>query len=543
MEKKEPIYITGHMHPDTDSIASAIAMTFFMRAKGERAVACRLGPVNPETAWLLKRFGFEEPKLLKDARKKISEIEIDEPVFATPEMTVSDVLKEMNDHDRGSLAVCQDDGKLVGYISKSDLANLGLGDTAAEIDLLQKTDVYHLAEAIDGTVIYDDPQVHVNGKVSIIALSTTKTKNYDITDRIVIVGDDPESQKKLIEKGAGVLIAVWCQNFREDVLEAAKKHHCPVIRSGHGSMNTTRYLFLAPPIRLIMKTPKVFREDEFVEDAARKMMKTRYRSYPVVDLEGRLRGYIARFHVLNYTNKKLILVDHNEFSQSVHAVEKAQILQVIDHHRINDFATSQPVSFRNEIVGSTATIVTTMYRENQIPMSPQMAGLLLGAVLSDTLLFQSPTTTRKDHEVANVLAAVADLDIEEFGKEMFAASADNGKGSIHDAIVQDIKYYEIGGCKTMISQCIVSSIQNIHDREQEIQAELERLAEKKNLDLIVAAFSSIVDYGSVFYAAGERSDKVREAFPDPEGEPHSLQTGILSRKLQILPKLTSALNE
>jgi manganese-dependent inorganic pyrophosphatase len=234
-------------------------------------------------------------------------------------------------------------------------------------------------------------------------------------------------------------------------------------------------------------------------------------------------------------------VDHNEFSQSVKAVEKAQILEVVDHHRINDFATTQPVSFRNEIVGSTATIIATMFRENQIPLSKEMAGLLLGAVLSDTLLFQSPTTTQKDIDTANILAAIADLDIGTFGREMFAVSAANMKHSLKENIVQDIKYYDINGCRTMISQCMVSSVRSLIGRENEIQAILDSLVEKKGLNLIVAAFTSITEEGSVFFAGGEKKEAVQEAFPDHSEVGHDLQKGILSRKSQILPMITEVL--
>lgn len=536
-QQEEPVYITGHRHPDTDSVVSAIAFAFFKRSQGVHAIPCRLGPLNHETSWLLKKFGFEEPMLLKDARKTLGEIEIDSPVYVTPDMTVLETVQVMEENDRSSLAVLDEKKQLAGFVSKSDLASLGLGDTAAEIELLKHTGMKHLARAIDGEIVYDDAQYHINGKVSIITLASTKTANYEIQDRIVIVGDDPQSQLDLIEKGAGVLIAVWSSRIHEDVLKAAKEHHCPIIRSGHGSVNTMRYLFLAPPVSLIMKKPVLFHDTEFVEDVGKKMMKNRFRSYPVIDHDGNLKGYVSRYHVLDYSNKKLILVDHNEFSQSVHGVEKAQILQVIDHHRINDFATSQPVSFRNEIVGSTATIITTMFRENQIPLTREMAGILLGAILSDTLLFQSPTTTETDHKNADILAAIADLDIESFGKEMFAASAASDDQSMHDMIVSDIKYYDISGCRTMISQVITADLDSVKMRSHEIELELETLASKKHLDLIVTAFSSIGDHGSIFYSAGDQASKCQEAFPDTNGL-HTLQKNILSRKQQILPMLT-----
>lgn len=542
MENQEPIYITGHQHPDTDSIASAIGYAFFKRAMGIKAIPCRLGPVNTETAYLLKRFGFPEPMLLEDARKQIREIEIDPPDFITPETTVFDTIHRMHDHDRSSFAVLNEDQSIAGFISKSDLANIGLGDTAAEIELLKHTSMYHIAEAINGKIIYNDEDTHISGKVSIIALSKNGTSSYDIKDRIVIVGDDPEAQRDLIEHGAGLLIVVWSKKIHADVIETAKKHHCPIIISGHGSMNTSRYLYLAPPVKLIMKTPRTFRDTDLVEDAAESMMKTRFRNYPVVDKEGHLVGYINRFHIMNYKNKKIILVDHNEFAQSAKAVEKAQILEVVDHHRINDFATQQPVSFRNEIVGSTATIITTMFREKQIPIPQNLAGLLLGAVISDTLLFQSPTTTKQDHDVANILAALADLDVDTFGREMFSATAASPDKSIRDMIRQDIKFFNISGNSVMIAQVNVSSALEMCSRRHDILTAMNELTNKKELDLLVVAFTSVIENGSVIFMTGEKAMRARSAFPNCNEEENSLQEGVLSRKAQILPRVTAALS-
>ena len=542
LTSQEPVYITGHQHPDSDSVVSAIAYAFFKRAQGIRAIPCRLGPVGNETRYLLERFGFDEPVYLADARKSLKEIELDSPIAITADMTVYETIRHMHETERASFAVVDADRKVIGYVSKSDLATIGLGDTAVGIELLRHTSAKDIAKTISGELVYDDDEMHLNGKVSIVALSESGIENYEVKDRIVIIGNDPTAQKRLIEKDAGMLIIVWAKEADEDVLKKAKQHHCPVILSGHGTMNTSRYIFFAPRVELIMqRKPTVFSDSEFVEDAGIKMARTRFRSYPVVDEEGRLAGYVSRSHILSYKNKKIILVDHNEFSQSVKAVEKAQILEVVDHHRINDFATSQPVSFRNEIVGSTATIIATMFRENQIPISKELGGLLLGAVLSDTLLFQSPTTTQKDIDTAHILAAIADLDISEFGEEMFDVSAANMKQSLKETIVQDIKYYDINGCHTMISQCMVSSVRALIGREKEIQGILESLVEKKQLNLVVAAFTSIAEEGSVFFAAGEKMSAVQDAFPDTSEVGHDLQKGILSRKSQILPKLTAVL--
>lgn len=545
MKKKDPVYITGHRHPDTDSIASSIAYAFFKRSMGVHAVPCRLGALNGETRYLLSRFGFPEPVLLQDARMKLSEIEMDSPVSITPDTTIYETLQIMQEDNRAYCGVVDEKQHLLGMVTKSDLAVVGLNDTAMSIDILAHTPAENIRKTINGTIIYDDENAYINGKVSIIAMTELdRLENFNVKDRIVIVGANIEAQLKLIELGAGMLIVVWTDTIDEAVLASAKAHHCPIIRSGHGSMNTSRYLYFAPSVERIMKKKLVaFHSNELAEDVGNKMLKSRYRVYPVVDAEDRLVGYISRYHIMDAKKRKLILVDHNEFSQSVNAVDKGKVLEVIDHHRINDFSTSQPVSFRNEIVGSTATIVAMIFRENRILIPANLAGLLLGAILSDTMNFHSPTTTERDISNANILAAIADLDIEDFAEELFTIASNQEKVSFSDMINQDLKIYDIHSCKLSISQVIVSSAKETLENEKEIASALEQFSRKKQIDLAVLVFTSILENGSVVYAGGNRASWAIEAFPDREGEEHTFRENLLSRKQQILPALTSVIND
>ncbi len=545
MKKKDPVYITGHRHPDTDSIASSIAYAFFKRSMGIHAVPCRLGALNGETRYLLSRFGFPEPVLLQDARMKLSEIEMDSPVSITPDTTIYETLQIMQEDNRAYCGVVDEKQHLLGMVTKSDLAVVGLNDTAMSIDILAHTPVENIRKTINGTIIYDDENAYINGKVSIIAMTELdRLENFNVKDRIVIVGANVQAQLKLIQLGAGMLIVVWTDTVDEAVIASAKEHHCPIIRSGHGSMNTSRYLYFAPSVERIMKKKLVaFHSNELAEDVGNKMLKSRYRVYPVVDAEDRLVGYISRYHIMDAKKRKLILVDHNEFSQSVNAVDKGKVLEVIDHHRINDFSTSQPVSFRNEIVGSTATIVAMIFRENRILIPANLAGLLLGAILSDTMNFHSPTTTERDISNANILAAIADLDIEDFAEEIFTIASNQDKVSFSDMINQDLKIYDIHSCKLSISQVIVPSARETRADEKEIAGALEHFSRKKQIDLAVLIFTSILENGSVVYAGGNRASWAIEAFPDQEGEEHTFQENLLSRKQQILPALTSVIND
>ena len=538
------VYVTGHKHPDTDSIAAAIGYAFYKRANGVKAIPCRLGKLSAETKYLLERFGFEEPMLLDDARYKLGEINLDEPVSISPDKTLFEAIRVLAKNNRQICSVVDDDGKLLGIVTRSDAADIAMGDTDSTARLLKDTPIECIKTAINGRIIYEAKGREMNGSVGVIAITSEDLSRFEVKDRIIITGSDAKAQSEMIRLGAAVLIVVRADDVAPEVVELAKECNCSIIISGHGTMNTSRYVYFAPRVSQMMVTnPIKFYASELVEDAGRKMLRSRFHAYPVIDDDEKLLGYVSRYHVMNTGSKKLILVDHNEFSQSVRGIEKAEVLEVIDHHRINDFSTNQPVAFRNEIIGSSATIVATIFRENQIPLPKNLAGLILGAILSDTLKFQSPTTTLKDIATAQFLAGIAGLDIDEFAKEMFSVSANIKGKTLNELLNQDIKFFNIEGCKTMISQVIVTSADIARKMESQVQELLDQFVKKKELDLCLMAFTSILENGSVVFAAGDKAAWAAEAFPNKEGETLSLQQGVLSRKSQILPRITAVVQK
>ena len=542
--EQDRVYITGHKHPDTDSVASAIGYAFYKRANGVKAVPCRLGKLSAETRYLLDRFGFEQPMLLEDARYKLGEIELDKPVSISQDKTLCEAIRVLKKSNLQICSVLDDDGRLLGLVTNSDAAAMYMGDRASTAKILRETPVECIGKAVAGKVVYNDPGTRSNGRVRIVALTKEKITDFDFKDMILITGNDPKVHRELILMGAAMLIVIRTEEVAPEVIEAARENHCSIIVSGYDTIDTSRYVYFAPRVTQIMtRNPVKFYDKELVEDAGRKMLKSRFHAYPVINDKEKLLGYVSRYHVMNTGNKKLILVDHNEFSQSVRGIEKAEVLEVIDHHRINDFSTSNPVAFRNEIIGSSATIVATVFRENQIPFPKNLAGLLLGAILSDTLKFQSPTTTPKDKATAEFLAGIAGLDIDEFAMDMFSVSANIKGKTVSELLNQDIKFFNIEGCKTMISQVIVSSSDTARSMERQVQKVLDEFTKKKGLDLCVMAFTSILENGSVIYASGDKSAWAFEAFPNKEGEVMTLQTGVLSRKSQLIPRLTAVIQK
>ena len=538
MAQDNRIYVTGHKDPHADSVAAAIAYAAYKREQGFDAVPCVLGRINKESQYLLDRFGFEKPILLETAQVCLGEVDLASPCSINPETTILETVHLMEKEKREGFAVVSDDNKVIGWVSKSDLANITLSGTQNAHDMLRDTPTDYIAKTINGKILYSDEKRHLNGQISILTMTNKENlEDYEVTDKIVITGGNKKALKSLIEKGAGMLIIIWEKEISDSILKLAKEHHCSVILSGYGAMNTSRYVYFAPPVRMVMATkPMKFYVHELMEDAGKKMARTQYRAFPVVDEDERLVGYLMRSHILNYNDKQLILVDHNEFSQSVKGIEKARVLEVIDHHRVTDFSTSRPVSFRNEIVGSTCTIIATIFRENQVPIDENLAGLMLGGLLSDTMNLQTPTTTDKDRQTANILAALAGLDLDQFTEELFSLTEDEG-GSLEELMNRDIMFEDYMGIRMMITKVNVPQVEPYRDRADDMQHALDLLTKSKSADLGILSITSALENRSILFASGNKADWLYEAFPNTEGENHSVQEGLISRKMQILPKL------
>ena len=558
MAQDNRIYVTGHKNPHADSVAAAIAYAEYKKAQGYDAIPCVLGKINKESQYLLDRFGFEKPLFLETAQVRLDEVDLADPYSITPETTIFETVGLMKKEDREGFAVVDENNLVIGWVSKSDLANIALNDTKYSHSMLKDTPTEYIAKTINGRIHYDDDQRHLNGKVSILTMTNKENlEDYEVTDRIVITGGNKKAQKILIEKGAGMLIIIWETSVDESVLKLAKEqtsvddsvlklakeHHCTIITSGYGAMNTSRFLYFAPPVRMMMTLkPMKFYGHELAEDAGRKMARTQFRAFPVVDDDNHLVGYAMRSHILNYNDKQLILVDHNEFSQSVKGIEKARVLEVIDHHRVTDFSTSRPVSFRNEIVGSTCTIIATIFRENQVPIEENLAGLMLGGLLSDTMNLQTPTTTDKDRQTANILAALAGLDLDQFSEELFSLTEDEG-GSLEELMSRDIIFEDVMGVRLMLTKVNVPQVEPYRDRAEDMQQALDLLTKNKNADIGILSITSALENRSILFSSGEKGNWLFEAYPDKEGEPHSVQEGLVSRKMQMLPKLSKVISK
>ncbi len=538
------VYVVGHRHPDSDSVCAAIGYAELKQHLGMNAIACRLGHINHETSYLLDKFNFRKPIYLDDARSQLYEINMDEPISINVETTIFDAYNLMQKEDKQTLVVVDDKGILLGMITNSNLSQVAMGDTAKSIELLKKTPIEYISKTIKGKLLYAPKQTRLNGKVSIIAIAASKLDNYELDNRTVIVGNDTQAQLEVIAKDAACLIVVWANSVSPAVLQAAQEKGCAVILSGHGTLNTARYLFFSSPIKDIMTSNLVtFNKLEYVNEVAKKITKTRFRSYPVVDDQNRVYGLVSRYHVLNSKNKNIILVDHNEVSQSVENVMDAEILEIIDHHRIGDIQTSNPIMFRNQLVGSTSTIVAKMYKEHNIEISKNMAGLLLGAMISDTLNFNSPTTTKTDLEISEELAEIAELDIEEFAKELFSMGANLTNRSMSEIIEHDIKEYTISNYRFRLGQVNIYNLDELQEIKTNLIDEMESYCKNEKLDLLLMIFTSIEKNGSIMYYAGKEKWIVEEAYPSVMHDEDIFIEHVVSRKKQIIPRISVVISE
>ncbi len=544
VNRQDLVYVVGHKYPDTDSIVSSIAYAHLKQSLGMNAVACRLGPINDETQYLLDRFDQSKPLLLKDARATLEEIEMDDVRTITIDTTIREAMDIMNKTGIQALAVVNQKNQLLGVVTNSNLSYVAVGDTAHTIDMLSRTSVENIAKTIEGRIVYAPLDFSFNGKVSIVAIASTKLKHYELEKRLVIIGNDVQAQIDAIEKGAACIITVWTDSIAPQVVEKAKEYNCAIVMSSLGTLNTSRYLFFSPTVKEVMTTDLVFfNKSEFVEEVGRRMLKTRYRSYPVLDDQNRIYGFISRYHVLNRRSKRLILVDHNEYSQSVEGIEEAEVLEVIDHHKIGDLSTTKPILFRNEIIGSTASIIAKIYNEYRIEIPKHIAALLLGALISDTLNLKSPTTTVQDHEIAQQLATTAGLEVEAFAKDIFEITSSLKKKSYKEIITQDIKKFTISGQHVMVSQVVVYEFSEVKKLVDDFNKGMDEFVKENYLDLLVVVFTSVSDNGSIILGAGKLDAAVREAFPNNKGEKLSILSDVVSRKNQIIPRLAVAIDQ
>jgi len=544
---KNIIYVTGHRNPDTDSICSAIAYAEFKNKTGKiPAVAIRLGATNLETQFILNYFNVPEPELVTTVKTQISDLDIDIVAPISPDISLKMAWSIMKKNKIRTLPVIDENDRLAGVASISNLAASYLDIWDNSILAKSNTTLENILDTLSAKCVYrPETTFKITGKIIVAAMNPESTKSVIEAGDIAICGDRQDSQCLIISSKACLLIITGNHPPVDEVVKLAKANDCVIILTPYDTFTASRLITQSIPIDYVMTKKDVlsFNTDDFIEDIKYIMLETRYRSYPVINENNKVIGSVSRYHLISQNRKKVILMDHNERTQSVLGLEDAEILEIIDHHRIADVQTGFPIYFRNEPVGSTSTIVASIFFENGIRPSKNAAGLLCAAIISDTLLLKSPTSTIVDELVLKRLAQIANLNVEEFAKEMFKAGTSLEGKTAQEIFYQDFKTFSLNNYKVGVSQVGTMYIDGFDPLKEDIITLMNKKSKESNYDILLLMLTDILNGGSVLIAAGEHKDVVSKAFNVTLTDNGVYIPGIVSRKKQVIPPIAAAINQ
>lgn len=543
---RDKVYITGHRNPDSDSICAAIAYSEF-KNKTQRinAIPIRLGEISRETQFILDHFGVEPPQLVQTVKPQIVDLKIDTVAPIASDISLKMAWSIMKKKNIKTLPVIYPNEKLAGIVSVSNLASSYLDIWDNYVLAKSKTKLSNILETLSAQIVYlSDENLELKGKV-VVSMMEPNDRNLIEAEDICICGDREVVQEFVLKCNARLMIITNNTTPSEKIIELAKEKGCTIISTPYDSFTAARLIPQSIPIEYVMTKNNVitFSTNDFIEDIKDIMLETRYRSYPVLDEDGSVVGSISRYHLITQQRKKVILVDHNEKTQSVDGLEDANILEIIDHHRIGDIQTGQPIYFRNEPVGSTSTIVANIFFENGIRPSKKVAGLLCGAIISDTLLLKSPTATIVDEIILKRLAEIASIDIEKFAQEMFKAGTSLEGKSPKELLYQDFKIFNIGNFKVGVGQITTTYMDGFSPLIDDLKTLMDEKVTQGKFDIIILMVTDIFKSSSLFIVCGEHKEVFSRAFNIKLNKGTAYLDKIVSRKKQVIPPLTEVINQ
>ncbi|MGI6212460.1 MAG: putative manganese-dependent inorganic diphosphatase [Anaerovoracaceae bacterium] len=541
MAEERKIIIVGHKNPDTDSICSAIAYADIRNriTNSHRYVPMRAGEVSSETRYALRRFNVPVPNYIGDVGSQVCDMEIRRTPGVSRDITIQKAWDIMGENEAVTLPITED-GKVIGLITKGDIAEAFMDSEDSTFLSETKPRYADIAETVEGEILMGHGEEHFDhGKVLIGAAHVKHMQSAIEPGDLVILVDRSENQIGAIEKGAGCLILCFGAEASDEVLKLAEENNVVLIRTELDTFSVSRAINKSIPIGSLMMTENIisFRTDDYTDKVRAVMSKTRHRAFPVIDDNDNYVGTVSRRNLLGIQKKQIILVDHNEKSQAVDNIDDADILEIIDHHRLGTLQTLQPIYFTNQPVGCTATIIYQMYIEKGIEVSPSIAGLLCSAIISDTLLFHSPTCTTSDKMAAGALALIADIDLEGFATEMFEAGSDLSNKSSEELFYQDYKKFTFGGTSFGVGQISSMSTDELASIKERILPLLSHECGKNGVSMVFFLLTSIRNSSSELLCYGDRADEIVEsAFRGAEKTDGGyLLEGLLSRKKQLIP--------
>lgn len=538
------VYVTGHKNPDTDTIASAIGYAEFKNlvdAEGDYAPA-RLGEVNPQTAWALEKSGAEEPALLEHIMLRVRDVMSRDVAVAHKNDPLRNVGQTMARRNISQVPIVDDDGSLVGIITERNLARMYVRESKGASSFKESpVSVGAMLEVLEGDLLAGEDR-ESSGQLWVISMGVDSMGKSMEPGDVVVVGDRPEAQRRAIELGAGVLVISNGVPPEGEVIEMAKEHDTTVVLSPLDSYVTSRLIQLSVPCWEVMSdNPLTVDPDDLITDITEQVMEVHYRAAIAVDGSSRVPvGVVTRTNLLNPKPRRVLLVDHAEVGQSVKGVERAEVVEILDHHHVGDIETASPIPATFDPVGSTATLVIERYKAAGLRPEEPTAKMLLAAILSDTVILNSPTTTDRDREVVRVLEEYLDLDAEDFGREMFEASSDVTDLSAGDIVNRDAKEYGTSaGGRVSVSQ-IETVGAGLLERKDELLAALKDLRDENGYDFSALMVTDITEGGTQLLCVGDCSPVEKAFDARPQNGVIDLP-GVMSRKKQVAPALLAIL--
>jgi manganese-dependent inorganic pyrophosphatase len=546
---KENIFILGHKNPDSDSICSALAYADYKNGNGNvNAIPVRLGDLNKETKFILDYFGVEAPELMETVRLSVEDLNFDKLAPVSPEVSIRMALNIMKKNNLNNLPVIDESEKLIGIVTVSDIIQSYIDVWDNTILGKAKTSIDNIIDTLSADPILIAEKIRAfTGKLLVLAMEPEKIKEYIEENDIAICGDRKDSLEIAISSNVSLLILTGNGKLDEELINKARKKSITVISTPHDTFTTSRLITQSIPISYVMTRENlvIFALDDLVDDVRVQMSQTRYRSYPVINDNNsdKVVGSISRYHLISSMKKKVILVDHNERSQSIDGLEESEILEIIDHHRVADVFTGSPIYFRNEPVGSTSTIIASIMFENGRRPSKKIAGILSAAIISDTLLFKSPTSTHIDKIILKRLARIADLDVESFAMEMFKAGTSLVGSTPQELLSQDFKSFNIDDEKIGIAQVYTMDPDSLNNMKVDLILLMEEKAKEQGYSIFILMLTDIFKEASEMVVIGNNKEYLAQAFGKVLENNSFYAPGILSRKKQVIPPITNMLSD
>lgn len=540
------IYITGHKNPDTDSIASAIVYADLKSRLDDenKYIPLRLGELNKESKWVLEQWNQSAPKYVENLKPTISDLHLQKPLLVSKDISLYEAANYLQPRNRSFLPIVDKDEKLIGIITLSNLTKSYMNVWDDDILHRAGATIENIVDVLSGEIVNlpENPNPY-DGRMLVYA-SEVDEKGHVSKGDVVIVGNRRASQLEAIDRKCGIIIVSSGHEMDKDVLEKAKKNNVIVIKTKYNSFMVARLIPQSIPISHVMTTENLtsFTPYDLLEDVALRVANTRYRNFPIVDTNGRVVAELNRNDLLFDKKKQLILVDHNEENQSIDDRDNVDILEIIDHHRVANITTNQPIYFRNVPVGCTSTILATMYKENGIKPSKEMAGLMASAIISDTLLFRSPTTTITDKIVLKELAEIAEIDLEEYAAQMFSAGTSLKGVNARTILLTDSKKFDMQDQNIRVSQTFTTNLSSVDSMIDDIKKNMKFIKEDEKLDFFCLFITDIFGERSLVITVGKYSDDLAEEFESINKENGYIVDGLLSRKKQFIPAVNKVIN-